>query len=249
MKTFTKFKRDLAEATEVGEAEEAPKHRVVLKVGKDAETAYLSNHDHEPHARKEALKWAKSAYPGVKAKVLYTNPVKPSNEEAPTNNAGSGNIAGIGVGPHGEPGVAPIHQRKTGKLKLMNGPAVDPRMFADKIFKRKLKEDEDEHQYAYHVTPTRNVKKIMTHGLIPKIGSRSKLYGEKKPATYLFKTKDHAHDAVGNWLGDHFGEETPLSMLKVKIPHDAHHGKGADYEHVIHSPIPHHHIQLHTKEL
>lgn len=59
------------------------------------------------------------------------------SEEAPTNSAGSGNVAGLGVGAQGEPGVAPIHQRKTGKLKLMNGPAVDPRMFADKIFKRK----------------------------------------------------------------------------------------------------------------
>jgi hypothetical protein len=53
----------------------------------------------------------------------------------PTNNAGQGNIAGIGVGPQGEPGVSPVYQRKRGMLKLMNGPAVDPRMFADKIFK------------------------------------------------------------------------------------------------------------------
>ena len=146
MKTFTKFKQDivefdtaeeaLASSEGMGEEEESPKHRIVLKVG-DAETAYLSNHKHEPHARKEALNWAKSAYPGTKAKVLYTNPVQKKNEDAPTNSAGSGNIAGIGVGPQGEPGVAPIHQRKTGKLKLMNGPAVDPRMFADKIFKRR----------------------------------------------------------------------------------------------------------------
>jgi uncharacterized protein (DUF983 family) len=31
---------------------------------------------------------------------------------APTNNAGSGNIAGIGVGVQGEPGVSPMYQRK-----------------------------------------------------------------------------------------------------------------------------------------
>jgi len=58
---------------------------------------------------------------------------------APTNNAGSGNIAGIGVGPQGEPGVP----GRTNK-KLMNGPAVDPRLFADKIFnRRKMAEDEN----------------------------------------------------------------------------------------------------------
>jgi hypothetical protein len=55
---------------------------------------------------------------------------------APTNNAGSGHIAGIGVGPQGEPGVTPNYQRKRKQLKLMNGPAVDPRLFADKIFSR-----------------------------------------------------------------------------------------------------------------
>jgi hypothetical protein len=59
------------------------------------------------------------------------------NEEAPTNNAGSGNIAGIGVGPQGEPGVDPVYQKLRKQLKLMNGPAVDPRMFQAKIFGRK----------------------------------------------------------------------------------------------------------------
>jgi len=34
------------------------------------------------------------------------------DEDAPTVNAGSGNIAGIGVGPKGEPGVHPRHQAK-----------------------------------------------------------------------------------------------------------------------------------------
>jgi hypothetical protein len=54
---------------------------------------------------------------------------------APTNNAGGGNIAGIGVGPHGEPGVHPEYQRKRKQLEIVGPPVVDPRMFADKIFK------------------------------------------------------------------------------------------------------------------
>jgi len=36
---------------------------------------------------------------------------------APTNNAGGGQIAGIGVGPHGEPGVDPNKERKRRKYK------------------------------------------------------------------------------------------------------------------------------------
>jgi hypothetical protein len=54
----------------------------------------------------------------------------PSVEEdeggAPTNNISSGNIAGVG-----DPGV-PVRK----KLQIVNGPPVDPRMFADKIFTR-----------------------------------------------------------------------------------------------------------------
>lgn len=40
---------------------------------------------------------------------------KIQNEDAPTVNAGSGNIAGIGVGPNGEPGVHPRNQPKKNK--------------------------------------------------------------------------------------------------------------------------------------
>jgi hypothetical protein len=52
----------------------------------------------------------------------------------PTNNAGQGNVAGIGVGPQGEPGVDPIFQRIRKQLEIVGPPPVDPRMFADKIF-------------------------------------------------------------------------------------------------------------------
>jgi hypothetical protein len=41
------------------------------------------------------------------------------DEEAPANSAGSGNIAGIGVGPQGEPGVTPnamAKYKKSGKI-------------------------------------------------------------------------------------------------------------------------------------
>ena len=47
----------------------------------------------------------------------YMKEVETLNEEIPTNAAGGGNIAGIGVGPDGEPGV-PERSRK--KLKKRN---------------------------------------------------------------------------------------------------------------------------------
>jgi hypothetical protein len=43
-------------------------------------------------------------------------------EDAPTVNAGSGNIAGIGVGPKGEPGVSKRNQTKHGKNVLRRAP-------------------------------------------------------------------------------------------------------------------------------
>lgn len=36
---------------------------------------------------------------------------------APANNAGSGQIAGIGIGPHGEPGVDPEVEKRRRKYK------------------------------------------------------------------------------------------------------------------------------------
>ena len=46
---------------------------------------------------------------------LFDNAFK---EEAPANSAGSGNIAGIGVGPDGEPGVTKAQQKKKKKVPL-----------------------------------------------------------------------------------------------------------------------------------
>src|SRR5210317_112673 len=55
-------------------------------------------------------------------------------EDAPANAAGSGNVAGIGVGPDGEPGVNPKKKKDE----------RDPLMFGKyKTFKRKLKENND----------------------------------------------------------------------------------------------------------
>lgn len=51
-------------------------------------------------------------------KRLDRSPKKPKvvSEDAPANNVGSGNIAGVGVGPNGEPGVSKKIQRKRQKI-------------------------------------------------------------------------------------------------------------------------------------
>lgn len=66
----------------------------------------------------------------------------------------------------------------------------------------------------FHVTPTKNVKSIMSSGLIPKIGKSSKKM-EKETGIYLFPSREDAEDALMNWLGDEFGENEKLSLLSV----------------------------------
>jgi len=63
-------------------------------------------------------------------KELALDIVTRVEEDAPANAAGSGNVAGIGVGPDGEPGVNPKKKKDDDKR--------DPLMFGKyKTFKRK----------------------------------------------------------------------------------------------------------------
>ena len=67
-------------------------------------------------------------------------------EDAPANAAGSGAIAGIGVGPDGEPGIPTRSARRYKKKKKEDSEKRkykrDPLMFAKPI-KRKIKENND----------------------------------------------------------------------------------------------------------
>lgn len=71
----------------------------------------------------------------------------------------------------------------------------------------------------YHVTTYKAFQEhIKYKGLIPKIGERSQLIGETKPAIYLFKTKSDAEYAITNWLGEYFDENETLVILELNIP-------------------------------
>lgn len=87
----------------------------------------------------------------------------------------------------------------------------------------------------YHVTPTINIPSIMRDGLVPQVGDRSTAMAET-PAIYLFPSREHAEDAVMNWLGDEF-EDVPLTLLKVSVDPSIIQRSGADYEVTIHHTI------------
>lgn len=87
----------------------------------------------------------------------------------------------------------------------------------------------------YHVTPARNVRDILTKGLIPKRGSLSSKGNEPEDAIFLFADLDSVENALMNWLGDEFEDEEQLSLLAVILdlkPAPNH------FETVVHNPIP-----------
>src|SRR5208282_6194720 len=82
----------------------------------------------------------------------------------------------------------------------------------------------------YHVTPTANVPRIMSEGLIPQRGPRSKRMADH--GIFLFEDMETMEDALSNWLGDEFEEDEPLTLLGVELPPDAKNrtDDSADYE-------------------
>jgi len=91
---------------------------------------------------------------------------------------------------------------------------------------------------AYHITLTRNVKRVLRDGLVPRIGPRSRATKEARPAIYLFPTVEDAETAYEQWLGDQFDEDTRLALLKVEIPSTIEIFSDVSYERHIYETIP-----------
>jgi len=65
------------------------------------------------------------------------SPFTGMEEDAPTNSAGTGSVAGIGVGPMGEPGVHPRKKKK--KETLIDGRTKAYRQHRERLEKSRLK--------------------------------------------------------------------------------------------------------------
>lgn len=100
----------------------------------------------------------------------------------------------------------------------------------------------------FHITPTRNVRKIMRDGLTPKNGRRSRQI-ERIPAIFLFHSREDVENALTNWLGDEFGESVQLALLEVTVPDDTARIAGAGYEAVITASIPASAIKIITRNI
>src|ERR1051326_3802642 len=90
----------------------------------------------------------------------------------------------------------------------------------------------------YHLTPARNLPRILQQGLVPKIGVRARKTREPVPAIYLFPTIEDAEDALVGCMESEFSENTRMALLAVEVPAGATEIEGAGYERVLTSPIP-----------
>lgn len=91
----------------------------------------------------------------------------------------------------------------------------------------------------YHVTPLKNLESIKKHGLLVKIGPRSKKIGEPVRAIYLFPELGYANDAVANWLGDEFDDDEDLIILPINVTEDdVERAPDIDYERASLADIP-----------
>ena len=129
--------------------------------------------------------------------------------------------------------------------------AEDPNYYT-KLKKANLEEEKYDElpEKVYHVTPSENLDSIMSKGLVPQVGDRSRKIEGEKPAIYCFPDKNSMEDAVMNWLGDEFDEDEPLALLEIFTTGlKGQVTDGAQYEVAITSAIPPQNIRIISRDL
>jgi len=85
----------------------------------DGQLGYCWMHHFKCHSARTCNTWAKGGPITNDATSLdWQSRNEGVDEDAPANSVGGGNIAGLGVGPHGEPGMTPAQQKKYKKKNL-----------------------------------------------------------------------------------------------------------------------------------
>ena len=129
--------------------------------------------------------------------------------------------------------------------------AEDPNYYT-KLKKANLEEEKYDElpEKVYHVTPSENLDNIMSKGLVPDVGDRARKIPDEKHAVYCFPDKNSMEDAVMNWLGDEFDEDTQLALLEIYTTGlKGQVTDGAEYEVAITSIIPPQNIRILSKDL
>ena len=127
---------------------------------------------------------------------------QPIDEDMPTNAAGRGAVAGIGVGPDGEPGYDP--KRKKRKRTLIDARSKSYRQHRERLEKARLKREQKKSKLAQKVAE--NTKEFEREKYIELDEAKSKKYvvniklatGGKASKTVLAKNEDDAESIVIN---------------------------------------------------
>lgn len=86
----------------------------------------------------------------------------------------------------------------------------------------------------YHITPRRNINKILSKGFIAKRPRDMKCDAK---AVYFFYNYNELNNALNNWYLDRYSENTKFAVFEVDIS-EYKTIEGADFEHVIPHDIP-----------
>ena len=88
------------------------------------------------------------------------SPFSGIEEDAPANSAGSGNVHGIGVGPHGEPGIDPKKEKK--KLVLIDREGkIDGRTKGYREHRKKLEQAKQKREASKQNRPSKFIETII----------------------------------------------------------------------------------------
>lgn len=69
----------------------------------------------------------------------------------------------------------------------------------------------------WHVTFASRLCAIMRHGLLPRIGPRSRKCREQKPAVYFFTSVEEVENGLSNWLGEQLEDAGSLVVVEADI--------------------------------
>tara|TARA_R100001377_G_scaffold64909_1_gene40370 strand:- start:871 stop:1404 length:534 start_codon:yes stop_codon:yes gene_type:complete len=154
------------------------------------------------------------------------SPFTGMEEDAPTNSAGSGSVAGIGVGPMGEPGVHPKKKKKDMQA-LIDGRTKAYRQHREKLKRARLKRVEDKKNRGKFVESIVSDMSEMSYGIgsggsVRPQADMANIQSKKSP---LQKLRDFDKGRIGKPKiftdknsGEYYRMKKPGTMTVMNVP-------------------------------
>lgn len=101
----------------------------------------------------------------------------------------------------------------------------------------------------FHITPTRYFRAILTQGLQPRIGPRSRRCGETAPAAYLFPSIDDLINGCTTWIEKWFGEGAKLGLIAANLSETPHPFPDITWERQVTVSIGPEHLTLLSRDI